>query len=274
RFYILMEKIAALCSDRILSQNKEDVRTAIAEGICKPAQIEPLGNGIDITHFDRQRLDDHTLAKRRRALGIPVDSPVVGFVGRLVAEKGILELLAAARSIIQQVPTVRFLMIGPSDQEKEDALTPQIAQDANLADALVFTGHCPQPLMPEHYGLMDMLVLPSHREGFPRSLMEGSAMGIPCVATDIRGCREAVQHDRNGILVPLNDVPALAEAIVELLTHPEKARQMGRAGRQMAIEHFDEQQIFKRVLQTYQTLLLQKGLLVPQSNTLIREGLS
>ena len=85
-------------------------------------------------------------------------------------------------------------------------------------------------------------------------------MGVPCVVTDIRGCRETVDHGHNGLLVPLGDVAALAEAIVELLTDRERARRMGKAGRQIAVERFDEQLVFDIVKAEYARLLQKKGL--------------
>jgi len=258
RFYILTEKIAARCSDVILSQNSEDIQTAIREGICHPEKIKYLGNGIDVRRFNPANLDPETLAQKRRELGLPADAPVVGFVGRLVAEKGVLELLAAARTVVERLPGVRFLFVGPVDREKSDAITPELAAEYGLSEVCVFVGR--RQDMPEMYGLMDVFALPSHREGFPRSPMEASAMGVPCVLTDIRGCREAVTHEQNGLLVPLGDVPALADAITTLLTDRDKARQMGEAGRQMALERFDEREVFRKVQNEYARLLMEKGL--------------
>ncbi|MCL4263423.1 MAG: glycosyltransferase family 4 protein [Anaerolineae bacterium] len=261
-FYITMEKIAARCSDVILSQNQEDMVTAVTTHICSPRKIKYLGNGIDIHRFNRACLSPETIAHTRAALGISPDVPVVGFVGRLVAEKGILELLTAVQQVIARQPQIRLLIIGPLDSEKADALTPSIAADYGLRDVCVFTGM--RQDMPELYALMDVFVLPSHREGFPRSPMEASAMGIPCVVTDIRGCREAVTHGRNGYLTPLGDGDALATAILDLLTNKDKARQMGQNGRQMAVEQFDEQLVFARVKAEYARLLQAKGLAFPQ----------
>ncbi|MBX3057500.1 MAG: glycosyltransferase family 4 protein [Anaerolineae bacterium] len=258
-FYITVEKIAARCSDVILSQNREDMLTAVTTRICSPEKIKYLGNGIDIARFNRDCLPPETIAHTRATLGIPPDAPVVGFVGRLVAEKGILELLAAARQVVTKIPQTHFLIVGPLDTEKADALTPAIAADYGLADACIFTGM--RQDMPELYALMDLFVLPSHREGFPRSPMEASAMGVPCVVTDIRGCREAVTHGRNGYLTRLSDVDALAAAILDLLTDKEKARQMGQNGRQMAEELFDEQLVFARVKAEYARLLQTKGII-------------
>ncbi len=252
RFYISMEQIAARCSDVILSQNREDIQTAIHERICPPERIKHLGNGIDLRRFDRARLDARAIEARRRELDLPVDAPVVGFVGRLVAEKGLLDLLEATRSIRAAVPRVRFLIVGPVDAERPDALTPAIANRYGAAEICRFTGL--RQDMPELYALMDVFVLPSYREGFPRAPMEASAMGIPCVVTDIRGCREAVVHDENGLLVPPGNAPALAKAVVDLLTDRDRAQGMGRRARQLAQARFDERLVFDRVHAEYQRL--------------------
>jgi len=103
--------------------------------------------------------------------------------------------------------------------------------------------------------MMDIFVLPSHREGFPRSLIEASAMGLPVIATDIRGCREVVDDGKTGFLVPIRDHGALAEAILDLLRHPDLAESMGKAGRRRAESEFDEKLVIKRQLDAYQELL-------------------
>lgn len=258
RFYITMEKIAALCSDVILSQNSEDIQTAIKEKICSPDRIKLLGNGIDICRFNRDNFTSEQLHQTRADLNISPDASVVGFVGRLVREKGILELLASMQQVQRQLPDVRLLIIGPIDTEKPDALTPAIAGEYGLTDTCIFTDL--RQDMPELYGIMNVFVLPSHREGFPRSPMEASAMGVPSIVTDIRGCREAVKHGQNGLLVPLGDVSALSEAILEVLEHPTKAAEMSKQGCQMAREQFDELRVFAKVKAEYSRLLVEKKL--------------
>jgi glycosyltransferase involved in cell wall biosynthesis len=263
RFYIMTEKIAARCSDVILSQNSEDVETAVREKICQRESIKRLGNGIDVRRFDRRQVDPAAVAQTRYALGLPDEALVVGFVGRLVEEKGILELLQAMQTVTAQVPNVRVLIVGPIDYEKLDVLKPEIAQRYGLADICIFTGK--REDMPELYAQMNVFVLPSHREGFPRAPMEASAMGVPCVVSDIRGCREAVLPECNGLLVPLHDVPALAQAILGLLTDRKKAHCMGIEGRRLAEERFDEQLVFSTVKAEYARLLRAKHLPVPQA---------
>ena len=140
RLFILMARIAARCADVVLSQSKESMEMAIRERICPPEKIKFLGNGIDVRRFDRDTLDAATLEEKRRDLGLPVGVPVVGFVGRLVAEKGILELLDAARLVLQQAPTAHFLFVGPVDEEKPDALKPKVVCNYGVADACIFPG--------------------------------------------------------------------------------------------------------------------------------------
>jgi glycosyltransferase involved in cell wall biosynthesis len=258
RFYIALSKLSARFSDVILSQNSEDIKTAAVEKICLPERIKFLGNGIDVVRFNRERLDPAVLDQTRQGLGLEPGTPVVGFVGRLVRDKGLLELFEAAKLVLQQHPHAKFLIVGPDNREKSDALSPETARDYGVADACIFTGR--RHDMPELYALMDVFVLPSHREAFPRAPMEASAMGVPCVVTNVRGCREAVEDGRNGCLVPLGDSRALAEAISGLLRDQERARQMGLAGRQIALERFDEQHVFAKVKSEYVRLLQVKGI--------------
>lgn len=262
RLFIAMSRLAAACADVVLSQSRWAIDLALEERICPPHKIKWLGNGIDVGCFDRDRLDDGRLQALRQELGLPSGAPVVGFVGRLVREKGIEELLAAAWIIRQQQPVVKFLLVGPVDPAKPDALTPAVAAQHGLADACIFTGL--RNDMPELYALMDVFVLPTHRESFPRAPMEASAMGVPCVVSNIPGCREVVEHRRNGLLVPVGDPQALAYAILWLLTEPALAHSLGIAGQQLARERFDEQFIFARVKAEYTRLLQEKGLLPPQ----------
>lgn len=259
RFYIAMERIAALCSDVILSQNSEDIETAVREGICSRSKVRHLGNGIDLERFTRSNLSSVLLEGKRRELGLATGQPVIGFVGRLVREKGLPELLEAAPQVLSSFPDARFLIIGPTDADKPDALTPATVAKYGVLDACIFTGM--RNDMPTLYGLMDVFVLPSHREGFPRSPMEASAMQVPCIVTDVRGCRETVEHGQNGFLVPLGDVQAMADRIVQLISDCDLARRMGEEGHRIALERFDERQVFEKVKAEYARLLREKGII-------------
>jgi glycosyltransferase involved in cell wall biosynthesis len=185
---------------------------------------------------------------------------VVGFVGRLAARrKGFLDFLATAKAIAAQRPRVRFLIAGHADPGKPDAVEPSAAADYGIADRCVFLGLRDTVELPLFYKLMDVLVLPSLFEGVPRVVMEASAMGTPSVVTDVKGNREAVEHGRNGLLVPLGDVRSLTAAILRILDEPETAQHMSREARRIAAERFDERLVFEKIKAEYTRLLQAKG---------------
>jgi glycosyltransferase involved in cell wall biosynthesis len=261
--FVTMARLAASCADLVLCQSREAMEAAVRARVCQPNRIALLGNGIDLRRFDRRSLDPQDLQVARKELGIESAQPVVGFVGRLVREKGILDLFRAMRLVRERLPHVQVVIIGPTDGDKPDAVTPELARSYGGAQGCVFTGL--RTDMPTLYGLMDVFVLPSYRESFPRAPMEASAMRVPCVVTDIPGCREVVEHDRNGLLVPTGDPSALASAIITLLTRKDVARRMGHAGRQKALESFDEERVFEILKAAYARLLSQRGIALPSS---------
>jgi glycosyltransferase involved in cell wall biosynthesis len=263
RFYIAMEKIAARCSDVILSQNAEDLQTAVRKGICRPQKVKFLGNGIDLTLFNPARVPAADEIRCRQELQIAPDAPVVGFVGRLAARrKGFLDFLSAAKAIAARRPKVRFLIAGDADSGKPDAVEPSAAADYGIADRCVFLGFRDNEELPLFYKLMNVLVLPSLFEGVPRVVMEASAMGTPSVVSDVKGNREAVERGRNGLLVPLGDVRSLTAAILRILDEPETAQHMSSEARRIATERFDERIVFEKIKSEYARLLWAKGRII------------
>lgn len=255
--FILTERLAARAADVVLSQNREDIRTAIGERICPADKIKHLGNGIDVERFCKGSLAPENRLSMRRELGIPADALVIGFVGRLVREKGILELFEAATALLPEVPNLRLLLVGPIDHEKPDAIKPELAEHYGLQEICAFAGM--RKDMPELYSAMDVCALPSHREGLPRVPMEACAMELPCVLTDIRGCREVVDPGVNGLLVPVRDSAALSRALSSLLADGELRQTMGRNGRALALDRFDERRVFSMVLEEYRIQLDRLG---------------
>jgi len=202
-------------------------------------------------------------ARVRAELGIGDDEVVVGLVGRLVREKGYREVFAAARAVRARHPHVRFVVVGPTDLDKADAIT-QTELDGAAADAgMVFLGM--RDDVQRLYPAMDLYVLASHREGFPRSAMEAAAMGLPIVATDIRGCRQVVDDAVNGLLVPVRDAARLATAIGELVGDPQRRAAMGKASRNKAVAEFDDRRQVAITLELYDRLLRARATRTPRS---------
>jgi glycosyltransferase involved in cell wall biosynthesis len=251
-----LERVAAACSDAELLQNEEDVPTLRGLGIPE-ARLTVIGNGIDLARFDRARFSAADRAAARAELGARSDTDiVVGAVGRLVREKGYVELFRAAALLRTQAPEVRIAVIGPDDDAKADGLDANDRADAAEAEVR-FLGH--RRDVDRLYTGMDLLVLPSHREGFPRAPMEAAAMGVPAVATDIRGCRQAVTHGVTGVLVPVRDPVALAGAIAGLAHDPVRRRAMAAAASEKARREFDQERCVVLTVSTYRRLLARTG---------------
>ena len=252
---IFLEKIAARQSDAILSQNPEDIVTAERERIAAPGAVTLLGNGIDLARFNPGRA--RARGEVRAALGLPLDASVVGFVGRLVEEKGILELFEAVTRARRRHPRVRLVIVGPTDAEKTDALSAELLRHRFPDVDVVFTGL--RDDMPDILNALDVFVLPSWREGYPRSPMEAAAMGVPVIVTNIRGCREVCIDGETGLMVPVRNPGSLGTAVERLLDDPAAARRLGENGRALARARFDERNVFRTVEATYHRLLATRG---------------
>ena len=244
-FFIFIEKIAAWCSSFIFFRNQEDFITAKKEKIIKDSVAQYIGDGIDIEKFDSTRFSKEFIQEKKEKLGIKLEQGVIGIVARLVKEKGYLELFEAFKIVLLKFPNTLLLVVGPSDLQKKDSLNPNMVKNFGIEKNVIFLGE--RTDVDELYAVMDIFVLPSYREGFPHSVMEASAMAKPIITTDVRGCRNAIEPNITGILVPPKNVQALVGAIKNLLLDLEKAKIMGLSGRKKAEKEFDKNILLEKM---------------------------
>ncbi|MCH8868323.1 MAG: glycosyltransferase family 4 protein [Chloroflexi bacterium] len=251
-----LEKLLGRITHMLLTQSSEDAATAVDEGICPKERVRWIGNGVDVASFIHVG-DSNGVGGYERWEGLAEGDRVVGFVGRMVGEKGIGELIDAMDMVIRDVPEAKLMLVGDTlDDDRDSGFKEVLSRKINkngLAPRVLFTGFVDD--VPKAMASMDLYVLPSHREGMPRTIIEAMASGKPVVATDIRGCREEVVEGVTGHLVPVNDPVALADAIKKVITRPDICREMGEAGRRRAIEHFDEGAVVDREIKVYRELM-------------------
>jgi glycosyltransferase involved in cell wall biosynthesis len=253
--------IACALANRVLCVGRSTREGAIAEGICARQKIHLLGGG-SINGVDTERFFPPDPASRhaaRAALGLSDQALVVGFVGRVVREKGIVELANAWRVLRDEFPHIRLLLVGPV--EARDPVPKEVLERLRSDPRVIIRGLDWET--PRLYAAMDMLVLPTYREGFPVTLLEAGAMGLPVVATRIPGCVDAVVDGVTGTLVPARDASPFAAAIRRYCANAELRRSHGREARVRILQHFRQETLWAATAEEYRALVAERGLASP-----------
>jgi glycosyltransferase involved in cell wall biosynthesis len=244
RIFMAVERILGPRTQLVLSQSRSDAETAVRLGLARRADVFVIGNGVDTTRFSP---DQHARERVRSGLGIPPAAIVVTCVARLVREKGLLDLADAAYQLRAE-RDLTFLLVGrsePSDRTHlEDVLATHPAATALGERWRLLGARNDVDLLLK---ASDLFVLPSWREGLPRSIIEAMSTGLPVVATDLGGCRELITAGVTGTLVAPRDPAALASAILSIVRSSSR-QAMGEAARGIAIREFDEAAVLRRQL--------------------------
>ena len=252
KLYIGLEKFCGrYFTDMLFTQSYEDKITAINEKIISKDKVVWISNGVNIEKFNIP--PDKNL---KYSLGFKDTDKIIGFTGRLTKEKGIEELIIAIKKVIKTIPQAKLLVIGDTLTSDKEGFNKNLIQENNLENKIFFTGFYEDVF--RLLSIINIFVLPSYREGMPKSILEAMAAGKPVIATNIRGCREEVVDGVTGLLVPVKNPEALAQAIIKILSNPEMAKKMGEAGKKRAREKFDEKMVLEKELKIYQKLIEEK----------------
>jgi glycosyltransferase involved in cell wall biosynthesis len=257
----IADRASCLLAHRVLCVSSSIRELAIAEGLVDAGRIEVLGhgsiNGVDAEGRFRPGPESAAAGRDERArLGIPQDALVIGFVGRVVRDKGIAELADAWKGLRDLFPTAHLLVVGAV--ESEDPLPPGVMEALQADPRVHLTGV--RWDTPPLFAAMDVVVLPSYREGFGVVLLEGAAMALPVVGTDIPGGREALVDGVTGLLVPARDAPALGDALATYLRDPELRQRHGLAGRERVMRDFRPEVLWAALLRVYEAEAARAGL--------------
>jgi lipopolysaccharide/colanic/teichoic acid biosynthesis glycosyltransferase/glycosyltransferase involved in cell wall biosynthesis len=250
------ERLSCALAGRVTCVSQSLRRRAAGLGIARAEDIEVLAagttNGVDgDRRFAPWRVSQADAARTRRALGIPTELRVLGFVGRIVRDKGVEDLLEAWKELREEFPDLQLAIVGP--EEPHDPLSPEAQKLLRSDPRIRLTGYVES--MPSAYAVMDIVTLPSYREGYPNVPLEAGAMERPVVATRVTGCVDAVVDGETGTLVPPRDPRALAEALRAYLNDPELRRKHGKAARQRVLRDYRPERIWLHTSWIYEDLL-------------------
>ncbi len=250
RLLLVLERLSAGCAEVVLCNSASLKDAALRFGIAPLEKLRILGdgssNGVDTDRFSPGG------SAVRASLNILPGQPVLGFVGRLTGDKGIPELLVAFERISRKQPEAWLLLVGWLDQA-EDALDERCRELIRNHPRIYQTGYVEDTTA--YYRAMDMLILATHREGFPNVALEAAACGVPVITTECTGARDAVIPEVTGILIPAENPTAIEDAAWKLLRDPDLGKQMGKAGRAWVMERFSRRRVLRLAVDFYQSLI-------------------
>ena len=235
RVMVVLYRLAARASSVVFVQNPDDEGLLRSLGILTNSTnvVRTAGSGINLERFEPAP---------------PVTAPVrFLMIGRMLEDKGIREFVEAARSVKRARPETAFDLVAPHDPSLPRSVPREVAERAAAEGVLEYVPGVPD--VRPHLQRATVFVLPSYREGTPRSVLEAMAMARPVITSDAPGCRETVEEGRTGFLVPVGDAEALASAMLRFVEQPERIGTMGRAGRALAEDRFDVRRVNATIMQ-------------------------
>lgn len=250
-----VERFTYSCATMVLPNSNGLREVSIKERFAKPSKLLVIGhgssNGIDVDHYHRDQINDETRSEILESLDIKSTDHVFIFIGRMVKDKGINELVAAFNSLNTHYENCKLILVGPREEQLDplDKSTNELIEThANIHYVGIQKDIRPYVIA------ADVLVHPSYREGFPNVVLQGSCMGLPCIVSDINGCNEIISQGFNGLIVPPKSVNELEKAMSYIIENPELKKQMGSNARPNIVKKYRQEFIWDELLKVYKTL--------------------
>ena len=262
----ITERVACFSANRVVCVSASLRERAIALGLVARSKTVLFGagssNGVDPSRFEPTPEKNALAAALRQESEIRPDQPVIGFAGRFTRDKGLPELVEAFQLIRKQFPKTALLLVG--DYEAGDPV-PENTRNVIESDpgirCLRFTSQ-----LELYYLAMNVFVLPTHREGFPVTVLEAQAAEVPVVTTFATGAVDAIDDGITGLLVPVGDAGKLAEGVLSLLSDPIKMHSMGRLGRERILRDFRNETVWEGLVSLYGAMLQERGYPLPAAS--------
>ncbi|WP_322549063.1 glycosyltransferase family 4 protein [Flavobacterium psychraquaticum] len=219
----------------------------------KPLKVIANGNvnGIDLVYFTLEQVTTTQQNQLKQDLGIVSEDFVFIFVGRLVSDKGINELVEAFKAVNRFVPNTKLLLVGPFEAEL-DPLFPETLKEIQDNKAILSVGF--QNDVRPYFAIANALVFPSYREGFPNVVMQAGAMGLPSIVSDINGCNEIIVENHNGMIIPVKNTKAIFEAMKEMIENKTLYNEMKQNARKRIAANYEQKVVWNAILKEYKSL--------------------
>lgn len=205
-------------------------------------------NGIDTSRFDPALVSINRREELKKELNILNDDFVFLFIGRLVGDKGINELVEAFRKLVIESPNIKLLLVGPLEEDL-DALLPETTKTIESNKNIICTGFV-KDVRP-YFSISDCLVFPSYREGFPNVVMQAGSMGLPSIVSDINGCNEIIENNINGTIIPVKNTEAIYIEMKKYFSNEELLNKLKANARQMICSRYEQQIVWDAILEEY-----------------------
>jgi glycosyltransferase involved in cell wall biosynthesis len=256
-----VEKLTYTFATKVYPNSKGLEEFILSHRFTNESKVKMIGNGssngIDTIFFNPSLYTEDTKQELRAQLGIGEKDFVFVFVGRLVSDKGINELVKAFNWLtsqpINRKTHYKLLFVGPFETEL-DPLQDQTLNEIQSNPTIITTGF--QPDVRPYFAISNALVFPSYREGFPNVVMQAGAMGLPSIVTDINGCNEIIEDGKNGLIIPPKDAKALQEKMLKLMQDEQLYKHLASNSREMITSRYEQKLVWEALLQEYKQLLV------------------
>lgn len=250
-----VEKITYACATKIYPNSLGLKDIIIHNGYTKPSKLKVIANGssngIDVNHFSIENISKETTSKLKKNLNINDNDVVFVFVGRLVADKGVNELISAFKKLSINHQHIKLLLVGTFESQLDPLNASTIDEIENNKNILNVGW---QTDVRPYFTISNVLAFPSYREGFPNVVMQAGAMDLPSIVTDINGCNEIIKHGVNGLIIPPKNENELYLAMLSLLDNPNTCKTLARNSRKMICDNYQCEVIWNALLQDYKNL--------------------
>ena len=250
-----VEKLTYSCATKVYPNSHGLSKIIIENKYCFPDKLKVMAdgssNGIDTNYFNPELFSTDENLNLKKELGIKEEDFVFVFVGRLVKDKGINEMIEAFEFLQKVEKGIKLLLVGDYEQEL-DPLNAHSMESIKKNEAILTVGF--QNDVRPYFAIGDVLVFPSYREGFPNVVLQAGAMGLPCIVSDINGCNEIIIEGKNGIIIPVKDSNAIYEAMKKIATDENLQFQLQKNARKMIVSRYEQKVVWEAILEEYKII--------------------